>query len=99
MTRFDHFFGNPQTAMNRRRPMRGFESLETRDLLTTLAGVVYEDADADGLVGDEDPRIPNVVIFLDENENGVLDQPGFGMEPESDRQPRGPSVAEMHVLG
>ena len=68
----------------RRRSNRisNLESLEERRVLATLAGTVFEDVSDNQVLDDSDPRISGVVIFLDDNNNGVLDQRGFGIDPD-----------------
>jgi len=68
----------------RRRPSRisTLESLEDRRVLATLSGTVYEDVSDNNVLDDFDSRIGGVVIFIDDNNDGVLDQRGFGMDPD-----------------
>src|SRR5262249_35879166 len=41
--------------------------------LITISGTKFEDIDGDGSRGPAEPALPNWVIFLDNNDNGVLD--------------------------
>jgi len=59
------------------------ESLEARHVLTSLTGLVYEDLDSNQQLDDTDIRIPGVTVYIDANDNGVLDQTGFGIEPDA----------------
>ncbi len=59
------------------------ETLEERRVLTALSGFVYEDVNENLQRDDGDLRIPGVVVFIDANDNGVLDQGGFGLEPDT----------------
>ncbi|HYO09492.1 MAG TPA: SdrD B-like domain-containing protein, partial [Tepidisphaeraceae bacterium] len=48
-----------------------------------IAGQAYEDRDADGAFGGGDLPLQNVVVYLDKNDNGVLDAGGPSPEPAS----------------
>lgn len=65
---------------NRRRV--SFEALEARRVLASLAGTVYEDTNGNRLLDDGERPLSGVVVFLDANSNGQLDQAGFGLEPD-----------------
>lgn len=67
-----------------RRPFRISmpESLESRRLLTTVVGTVYEDLNGDTFVDPAEPRIPGAIVYIDANNNGLLDQRGFGIDPD-----------------
>lgn len=59
---------------HRRRPMRsGLESLEPRRLFSTLSGTLFADPDADGLRDAGEPALSGWTVFLDANNNGLLD--------------------------
>lgn len=72
-----------RTSMKVRNRSRAFETLESRRVLTALSGFVFEDVNADrNFDVDTDLGIPGVVVYLDTNRNGQLDQSGFGLDPD-----------------
>ena len=56
--------------------------LEPRRVLATLSGSVYEDVNDNQVMDVSDPRLPGTIVFLDANENGILDRRGFGIDPD-----------------
>lgn len=48
------------------------------DLPTSISGVVFEDSDASGVREDGEQPLANWIVFLDANNNGVLDNPVSG---------------------
>ena len=71
----------PQLA--RKQPT--FELLESRRVLATISGTVFEDVNGNGLRDATDPEIQSSVVYLDLNENGLLDQRGSGFDPDQFR--------------
>ena len=74
-------------ASHRRKSWRkncqlGGELLESRRVLASLVGTVFEDSNSDGSGDTSEPGLGGVVVFLDDNGNGALDQRGFGLEPD-----------------
>lgn len=63
-----------------------FEMLESRRVLATIAGTVYEDVNANNILDAEEPRISNAVVYIDSNNNGQLDSQGFGLDPDEYRE-------------
>ena len=57
----------------RRRRHLGFESLEDRRLLASIAGQVVYDLDGDGLLEQHEPGLPNWQIYIDNNNNEQFD--------------------------
>lgn len=51
-------------------------------MLATLLGTSYEDTNGSGVLDAGDARLSGVVIYLDANQNGELDQRGFGLDPD-----------------
>jgi hypothetical protein len=49
------------------------ESLEARDVPSTISGVVYHDFDADGIRDASDTAFSGVTVYLDANQNSALD--------------------------
>ncbi len=65
---------NPRLHPYRAHRRRHFlESLEPRCLLASLAGEVFLDANGDGLRGGQEIGAANVRVYLDTNNNAVLD--------------------------
>ena len=60
----------------------GMERLESRRVLASALGSVFEDSNADGTRDGDEPGMPGVVVYLDANGNGQLDQIGIGLEPD-----------------
>src|ERR1043166_5900578 len=63
----------------RRWPRRGHVRpevvcLEERCLPSTITGQVFSDLNLNGLKEANEPGLPGVTLFLDNNNNGVLDQ-------------------------
>ncbi len=60
------------------------EILEARRALTTVSGSVFEDLNNDGTFDSSqgETGIDNVMLFVDANLNGELDESGFGMDPD-----------------
>src|SRR4051794_19420818 len=50
------------------------ESLESRTMLIGISGAIFQDANADRLFGNGEIGQPNVHVYLDSNQNGILDQ-------------------------
>src|SRR5258706_7774707 len=57
----------------RSRCGRFFEPLEGRALLSTISGTVFSDRNSDGVQNNGEPGLSGVTIYLDANNNGVLD--------------------------
>ena len=71
----------------KRRWRSTLETLEARQLLTAVSGTVYEDVNDNGSFDEADESgIPGVVLFADLNDNGVLDQNGYGFDPDEFRE-------------
>ena len=51
-------------------------------MLASVAGTVFEDINGNGTHEPDEPGLRNVVVFIDSNQNGLLDQTGFGLEPD-----------------
>src|SRR4051812_32580805 len=58
---------------SRNRRLLGSEQLEARTLLASIQGAVWNDYNADGKITFGEPRLPNWQVYLDANNNGVLD--------------------------
>ena len=66
-----------------RRGVR-IEPLEPRTLLTTLAGIVYFDVNADGQQNGDESGISGISVYLDQNRNGRRDSSEAATMTESD---------------
>lgn len=73
---------NSKSRRSRNRYVWAPEILEQRRVLTTLAGYVFEDADNDATRDTADPHLGGAVVYLDANNNGILDQSGYGFDPD-----------------
>ena len=66
-----------QSGLRRRRPLAGLtlEALESRVLLSTgeIHGVIFNDLNGDGQLQPAEPGIAGRIVYLDQNQNGVLD--------------------------
>lgn len=67
---------------SQRRRSTAFELLEGRRVLAAVAGTVYEDVNANSTLDPLEPRLSNVIVYIDSNENGQLDELGFGLDPD-----------------
>lgn len=79
-----------QSLRHLARPLRSrntfqprLEALEERQVLTALSGFVFEDVNANLVRDDGDLRIAGVEVYIDANDNGQLDQAGFGLDPDT----------------
>ncbi len=65
----------PVPRRDRRNRCPFLETLEPRMLLATIQGTLFEDLNGDGVRAPEDPalQMPGITVFLDQNQNGVLD--------------------------
>lgn len=64
-------------------PRIGIEWLEERRVLASLAGNVFEDINDNGVYDFvQEPGVSGILLFVDANRNGTLDQNGFGMDPD-----------------
>jgi len=61
------------TTTNARRARPRLEALEDRLLLSTIAGVLFDDRNGDGFRQPGEPGLAGRVVFLDANRNGALD--------------------------
>lgn len=60
--------------MSKRRGLQsGLESLESRQLLAALSGVVFDDVNLDGVQQSTEADVADVRVFLDDNANGAFD--------------------------
>lgn len=59
------------------------ELLESRRVLASVAGSVFVDSNSDGEADPGESGLPGVVVYLDDNANGLLDRRGFGLEPDA----------------
>ena len=73
---------NSKNRRHRNHCISAPESLEARRVLATVAGTVFDDLNNDAVRDAGDPPIAGVVVFLDTNGNGVLEQRGFGFDPD-----------------
>ena len=72
-----------RTARSRNKFRPRLENLEERQVLTTLSGFVVEDVNETLLRDEGDLGIAGVELYIDANDNGQLDQAGFGLDPDS----------------
>ena len=63
-----------QRKLSRRRRFTRFETLELRQLLAgDITGAVYNDINGDGIRDQGEDGVANWTVFLDTDEDGVLD--------------------------
>ncbi len=80
---------NKRTGSRSRRPLRQtllrLERLEERQLLATIQGCLFEDISGNGIFDADDSQLamPGVTIYLDQNQNGVLDTGELSTETDS----------------
>lgn len=71
----------------RRRPLLS-EHLESRSLLASISGTVWNDYNANGRINFGEPRLPGWQVYLDGNNNGKLDSASTTATFSSSQVPR-----------
>ena len=65
--------GRPQSSRSKRTTRPRLEVLESRLVLSTISGTVFNDLHVTGAIAANDPGLANRTVFVDLHNDGVLD--------------------------